>query len=553
MLLLGVPYARAQEQTVTESPKSTESVRITGQVTDEQGNPLLGVTVFAEGFSAGTATDGDGRYSLLVPGEKKFTLVYSYIGMLTRRIAYSGKNMINVVMKEDVTVLDEVVATGYQTMRKRDVVGSMAIVKAKDVMMPAFTTIDQMLQGQVSGMMVMNSSARVGTSPKITIRGTSTLLGNQDPLWVVDGVIQPDNLPFDISTSMTEDLKTMLGNQISWLNPNDIETITVLKDASATAVYGAKASNGVIVITTKKGGRDGRLSVNYTHNSSWRMAPKYSNFNFMNSQERIEFTQEAFGAGMKYLSEPIMDPATYEGLMRLYLAHEIPESKFMEEVRKLETGNTDWLDLLTRNSYSQNHSLSIGGGTDKVTYNISAGYSDNKGTEKGSDSRTMSGRINVTAFPHPRVTVSGSLSATSTKTDGFGPGVSPLAYATSTSRAIRAFDDNGDYNYYLRETGYRHAGRGTYLKYNILNEMNHSSSLSRIDNVNASINFSWRITDWLEYQFVGGYAYNKTYNQTYADEETFYIADNYRGYEMGSVVPNSPCSIPRYCLTEESC
>ena len=124
-------------------------------------------------------------------------------------------------------------------------------------MMPSYSSIDQMLQGQVAGMIVMNTSSRVGTSPKIQIRGTSTLLGNTDPLWVVDGIIQSDPIKLNASAVMTQDLSTIIGNQIAWLNPQDIETLTVLKDASATAIYGSKASNGVIVITTKP--------VSYTH------------------------------------------------------------------------------------------------------------------------------------------------------------------------------------------------------------------------------------------------------------------------------------------------
>ncbi|MFR4039420.1 MAG: TonB-dependent receptor plug domain-containing protein [Butyricimonas faecalis] len=172
----------------------------------------------------------------------------------------------NVVMEEESQDMDEVVVTGYMNVNRRDMVGSYTTLKADDVMMPAYSSIDQMLQGQVPGMIVMNTSTRVGTSPKIQIRGTSTLLGNQDPLWVVDGIIQEDPLEIDANSAMITDLETILGNQISWLNPQDIETITVLKDASATAIYGSKASNGVIVVTTK--GKADRLSINYSGNFS---------------------------------------------------------------------------------------------------------------------------------------------------------------------------------------------------------------------------------------------------------------------------------------------
>ena len=133
--------------------------------------------------------------------------------------------------------------------------------------MPSFTTIDQMLQGRVAGMVVTNTSSRVGTAPKIQIRGTSTLLGNQDPLWVVDGIIQEDPLELDATSLMTNDLKNIIGNQISWLNPADIEDITILKDASSTAIYGSRGANGVILITTKKG-KEGKAKVSASANLS---------------------------------------------------------------------------------------------------------------------------------------------------------------------------------------------------------------------------------------------------------------------------------------------
>ncbi|MBS7200179.1 MAG: TonB-dependent receptor plug domain-containing protein, partial [Bacteroidales bacterium] len=236
-----------------DKAESVKQIRITGRVTDVNNNPIPGVTVLLEGTSMGAATDANGEYVLTLPEQKSIVLIYSFVGMVSERVVYSGQTKINVILKEDVKTMEEVVVTGYQTMRKSDVVGSMTTVKASDVMMPAYSSIDQMLQGRVAGMMVMNTSSRVGTSPKIRIRGTSTILGNQDPLWVVDGVIQPDPLQLDQNDIMVDDLKNILGNQISWLNPADIETITVLKDASATAIYGSKAANGVIVITTKRG------------------------------------------------------------------------------------------------------------------------------------------------------------------------------------------------------------------------------------------------------------------------------------------------------------
>jgi TonB-dependent SusC/RagA subfamily outer membrane receptor len=176
-------------------------------------------------------------------------------------------------------------------------------------------------------MSVVNTSARVGSSPKITIRGTSTILGNTSPLWVVDGVIQEDALTIDLSSSLTSDMKELIGNQISWLNPQDIDNITVLKDASATAIYGSKASNGVIVITTKKG-TPGRINVSYSTNVSVRERPTYEIYDFMNSYERIQFSKEAYEAGVRYQSTPLPQIYTYEGLMAMFNKRMINEEQF---------------------------------------------------------------------------------------------------------------------------------------------------------------------------------------------------------------------------------
>ena len=196
----------------------------------------------------------DGQYTFNIPAQEGLILTYSFIGMEKKTVKYTGKKTINVTLNSSTsTEIDEVVVTGYQNIQRRDIVGSITSIKAKDIIMPSFTTIDQMLQGRVAGMVVTNTSSRVGTAPKIQIRGTSTLQGNRDPLWVVDGIIQEDfQVTLDSGDLMTKNLQDIIGNQISWLNPADIENITILKDASATAIYGSKASNGVIEITTKK-------------------------------------------------------------------------------------------------------------------------------------------------------------------------------------------------------------------------------------------------------------------------------------------------------------
>ena len=494
-----------------------EMVVVRGKVVGADDVVLPGVTVLLKGTVTGVTTDAEGKYSIFVP-KKGATLIFSFVGMKTKEVVCGDKREINVTLEEDVQAMEEVVVTGYQTLRKSDVVGSVTTVKASDIMMPAYTSIDQMLQGRVAGMMVMNTSSRVGTSPKIRIRGTSTISGNQDPLWVVDGVIQPDPLPLNQNDMMVDDLKNILGNQISWLNPADIETITVLKDASATAIYGSKAANGVIVITTKRGQTD-RMTVNYNGTFSFRIRPHYGLFNLMNSEERIQFSQEAFAAGAVYQNVPVESLNTYEGIMTLFYAKQISKEEAEMAIQRLGQTNTDWFKLLTRNSFSHNHNLSISGGSEKIVYNVSLGYSDQAGVEKDNDAKNLSGRINVGIELHPKVRVDMSLIGSVNRTWGYAAGVNPLEYATSTSRSVLAYDDVGNQYFQKLRANYRYNENLVLLGFNILNEMQHSYSKNKSSQINGNLNFSWDITPWLRYEFVGGINNNVGVSESYAENK----------------------------------
>lgn len=527
---------------VKEQPEEPQTKRtIKGTVFDETGGTLPGVTVLIRGTSMGVSTDAKGNFSITLPNQNENSLVFSFVGMQTQVIKCTDDKPLKITMKTDASQLEEVtvVSTGYNSLPRKDMVGAYTTVKAEDIMMPAYNSIDQMLQGKIPGMVVVNSSSRIGSTPKITIRGTSTIFGNTDPLWVVDGIIQPDPLPIDASSAITQDMRNLIGNQISWLNPSDIETITVLKDAPATAIYGSKASNGVIVITTKKGSAE-RTSIRYSTNLSFRTRPNYGMFNYMNSKERIQFSKEAYDAGVRYQSDPLPQIYTYEGLMAMYNNRLINEDDFMKQMKRLETCNTDWFDILCRNSFSHNHNLSISGGTQKVTYNASFGYSSNHGTQKGDDMTQFTSRLNVSTQFTKSLSITFNLSGSFNDKKGYGPGVSPENYATRTSRAIPAFDENGEYVFYKQYYGYQlnRTGQLEY-GYNILNEMENSYSKNNSKNFNVSVNADWSITDWLKYQFVGSIAYSMNNSESFAGEKTSYIEKNYRGYAYGSETSGS--------------
>ena len=534
---------RIENQVVIVSPKlqskdedeKTKSVTVKGWVRDEDKRPMPGVTILLTGTSAGAATNANGWFSLTLPVTSG-RLEFSFVGYEKKYVHFTEQiaaDTLNVVMRASEEELDEVVVTGYQTMRRSDVVGSVTTIKASDIMMPAYTSIDQMLQGRVAGMLVMNTSSRVGTNPTIRVRGTSTILGNQDPLWVVDGIIQPDPLPIDQSNLMVDDLRNILGNQISWLNPADIETITVLKDASTTAIYGSKAANGVIVITTKRG-KGGLMTVNYSGTFSFRARPHYGLFNLMNSAERIQFSREAFSEGAIYNQTPVATTETYEGIMRMLYERTISREEAQQAIYELESANTNWLDLLTRNSFSHNHNLSISGGSDKVIYSMSLGYSDQAGIEIKNDAKNMSARLNLGIQVHPKVHVDATLVGTINKTWGYAADVNPLGYATNTSRSVKAYESDGSLHYIQQLGSYEYVNEPHYLGYNILNEIAHSYSKNKSSQINGTLNFTWEIIPGLRYEFVGGVNNNTSVSESYAGEQTFYVANQYRGYDFGT-------------------
>lgn len=329
-----------------------KEITIKGRVFMADSTSVPGATVILKGTSTGVSTDMAGGFVITIPYMESPVLVFSFMGMRTREVRYVGQKEMLVLMEEDVKAMDEVIVTGYQRIKKKEMVGSSQTVKRDELFFDGTNSVEQMLQGKMSGMLVLNTSGMVGSRQKVRVRGTSTLLGNQEPVWVVDGIIQEDPLPFktqelnaqgQISEDNFDMIRNFIGNAISWLSPNDIADITVLKDASATVLYGVKAANGVIVITTKKG-EAGRLSISYSGGFSLAPRLNYRKLNLMNSKERIEVSRESYERGL--IGERDLESVGYEGILKRYLNKEISYSQFDSEVKNLETINTDWFDIL---------------------------------------------------------------------------------------------------------------------------------------------------------------------------------------------------------------
>lgn len=526
---------------ILEKEKKNLPDKIKGIIYDSNKQPLPSVAVMLKGSNKGVYSDINGQFEIMVL-ERPCTLTFSFIGMKREEILLTDQSQLEIILKDDENMLGEaaVISTGYQNLSKRDMVGALTIINAEDIYVPAYTTIDKMLQGQVPGMIVQNSSSRAGASANIKIRGTTTLLGNQNPLWVVDGIIQEDPIPLGATFPVTADFKEFLGNQISWLNPQDIETIVVLKDASATAVYGSRASNGVIVVNTKQGKSNvDRYSVNFSSNLTVKSKPNYSQFNLMDSYDRMKFTDEVITDGSAYLKLPIKQQYSYEGLKRLYYEGDIDQEAYMEGVDFLANANTDWLDILTRTAVSQNHNLSITGGSKMINFMSSLSYSNDQGQEIGNSADRISGRISIGVQLRDNLRLNLSMVGIQNNKSAFGRGVNPLNYALNTSRSIPAYDRNGNLAFYRNESTYRNNKGITDLGYNIINERDQSGSSTGNSTMNFNGDLSWDIKPWMKYQFTVGYSTSNTHMESYAGERTYYIANAYRGYDYGSVLPTS--------------
>ena len=413
--------------------------RVTGHVVDENGEPLMGATVQVVGKNNGVIADNAGRFAIegISEGDK---LQISYLGMKTVTVAAKDGT---ITMVSD-NMIDDVIVTGYGTYKRGEYVGAVTQVKADDIKIAGEATIDQMLQGIIPGMSVVNTTGKVGGTPKIRIRGTSTILGNQEPLWVVDDVIQtnPTPIPNDASplSSNMEELTETAGNAISWLNPADIETITVLKDASATAIYGSQASNGVIVITTKKAKQGSGLSVNYNGNMTLTERPDYGLYDMMNSQEYMQFQQEMWQDRNQYTNDVLN--ISYAGLISQLRDKKITRQEFEQEFRKLEMMNTDWFDLLFRTAFSTNHNISLSASSNTVSSRISLGVNNTAGEAKGNDMFNFTASSNTTFRVSKKLIIDLMMNGSFRKTTDFAYGVSPYEYAMNTTRSIAAYNDD---------------------------------------------------------------------------------------------------------------
>jgi len=525
------------EKATTKTDVGTPVLLIRGTVRDSTGNPVPGIAVTMRGLKTGVTTDKDGAFKISVPTGS--TLQFSSVNYNAKEVFIDGKSndFAITLLRKIIQLRDvQVISTGYQDLRMSNIAGAVSSIKASALYFDGTNTLEQALQGKLPGVVVTNQSGQVGTRQKVRVRGTSTLLGSQEPIWVVDGVIQEDPLPFKatvLSTTFgntgnaTKDnfdyIRDYVGSSIGWLNPNDIDDITVLKDASATAIYGVRAANGVIVITTKKG-QAGPPVISYgiTVNTSEKV--NYDRLNLMNSQERIGVSEEIFNRGL--VGTSVNTNIGYAGALNDYLFGRTSYNQFNTQVKYLETLNADWFKVLFRTPVSLNHNISISGGNASTRYYGSFGYNSTNGTAIGNQLNGYTGSFSISSQVNSKLNISAKLSASSKTTDGFYL-TDPYSYASKTSRVIPAYDQSGNLFYYANSVG---------RQYNIINELNNSGSSNKQQTFNTNVLVKYDIIKGLTLQSLYSLSNASTSGNTYATEKASYIA-NIRGYDYGTVKP----------------
>ena len=507
--------------------QANKEMEIRGVVKDKSGEPLPGVTVLIVGTQLGTATGMDGDFLLRVPEQDSVRLRFSFVGMKTKDVPYKkNQPALVVVLEEEAESIGEIVVTGYQQIEKRNLTSSVVTVKTSELKTIGASSIEQMLQGVVPGLSVVNTSAAPGAAPKIRIRGTATISGNADPLWVLDGVILENSVPVTAADLNSPDVMNMFNSVIGGINPNDIESITVLKDASATAIYGTRAANGVIVVTTKKG-KANSFNIAYQHTSTLSIRPYYDNFDLLNSKERIALAWENYEDGLSVWGGTHFNGTPgLEGLLNSYALGQITREQLNSMANKLEETNTDWFKTLFRNAYTQTHNLSVSGGTERTNYYISLNYNGEEGVDKASEYKNYGGMVKVNTRLSQGVNMGAILQMDRRDREMYHSSIDLFNYAVRTSRAIPLHEDNGDLHYYIGTVS------GRWHKFNILNELANTGNESTQTDIKGIVNLTVNLYKGLKYEGLFSYASSHSTARDYATEKSAYVAD-IRGYEYG--------------------
>ncbi|GBU07591.1 SusC/RagA family TonB-linked outer membrane protein [Bacteroidales bacterium] len=418
--------------------QQSDNKKISGRITDQYGEAIIGASVVVKGSTIGTVTDIDGRFGLDVPADGK--LIVSYVGYSSQELATTGKSSLDILLTEDAQALDEVVVIGYGTMKKRDLTGAVSSVKLADAPIQTFSTISHAMAGKAAGLKVTQNSAQVGGGATFNIRGAASIGAGNSPLFIVDG------FPISSSSSLESGNRYDAGstdNVLESINPNDIESIEILKDASSTAIYGSRAGHGVIIITTKRG-REGKVTANYSSTVTAQS---------MRNSYKILGAKDFMLQNNRYYHETWLKE-NGQGVYADYITPNPNPSPFVPSYTDQQIANartTDWFDEVTRAGFQQQHNLSLNGGTSTTKYMASMNFTEQKGVVRNNNMERMSVKLNLDQQISKFVKAGLSLNISRNKYDNVPLGGSQwenaglITSAVSFNPALPIYDQDGNY------------------------------------------------------------------------------------------------------------
>ncbi|WP_127124967.1 SusC/RagA family TonB-linked outer membrane protein [Pseudoflavitalea rhizosphaerae] len=486
-------------------------IMVSGFVSGANGQPLSNATIKVRGKNIQTLSDEKGAFSIMANPDGYLQISYVGHNSVQEKVKAGGGLIIK--LEPNAVLEDAVVYNGYQTIKQKYLTGAVTSLKMDSIMQPGLNTVDKMLEGRVPGMMFLQNSGQAGAAPKLRIRGTNTYLGSREPLWVVDGIVRTNPFPIPAERINDPDFVNLLGNAISGLNPYDIEQIDVLKDATAAALYGVRAANGVIVITTKRG-KPGPPTVNYNVTTTFTQRPRYSDRSMymMNSAERVDVSREMIQKQLQLRGGTL---EAYEKALVDYYDGKLDYETFKKEVGKAESVNTDWLGNTMRDVFATNHTLSVSGGSIAASYRASVGYRTEPGVIKKEGNDLYTGMLNL-QLNYRKFKAEFNVQLNKEKRKYTPAEIGLMNYAYGTSRAIPLYNEDGSLYFYSNiQSNPFYNGFNDFRTMNIVNEMNHTGETIQNNEYNASVDLSYEIAKGIQFNsklaYTGGNSAHETW------------------------------------------
>lgn len=520
---------------------------IKGLVTSDEDNmPLIGASVFVSTDdlkkinypkeSIGVMTAIDGSFIINVPDN--ITRIFcSYLGHNQKEIKLGKETFYNIKLESSSHELDNIVVTGYQNIERRKLTSAISKVKMTDQLIGSSHSIDQILAGQVAGLSAVTSTGAPGAPVKIRIRGTSSLNGTQDPLWVLDGIpLEGTDIP---KMEDLQDIDNIYSTSIAGINPNDIEDVTVLKDAAATAIYGARAANGVIVITTKSG-KKGKTRVSFSTKLSYVPNVNIDRLNLLNSDEKVQLEMDLLQSDYTYrekkggVSEILQQYNQLDAFKAGGFSAISPEAQ--AAINQLRAINTDWNDILFRDAFNQEYNLSLSGGGDRATYYTSLGYYTEKGNVIGVDASRFNFTGKTTYKVNKYLQLGANIYANQMKNHSYltdaDSFTSPTFYSRRANPYQQVYDENNNYIYDDNITG---KGDDEIENFNIFEERNNTSNENTIQSFSSIFDVNLRLNDHFKITSQVGLQVNNSSIEKIADHDSYAMRKEKRKTRLASL------------------